>query len=341
MEKQRYNLKDVAKLAGVSLGTASKVINNQYVRPEARLKVEEAMQELDYTPNAIARSLKANSTKTIGIMIPDISSPVVGKVLRGIEKISRDSGYSILLYNTTRNTRLEEDAIQAFMRSQVDGIIYLGNTVGDEIPEGLKRTHVPVVFAMTQYPDKYFSSVTIDNEEAAYHAVTYLCGKGHRRICLLAGEADDPNSGIPRTEGYCRALGEQGISVDPTLIVCGGYRLERGYEDMKRLLGERRDFTAVFAVSDDVAIGAMRAVQEAGLGVPEDLSIVGFDGIEMAEYTFPGLTTVSQPFEKIGEEASRLLVSRMKDGKRGGNLVLPFALQERESVLGLAEETLP
>ena len=328
MEKQRYNLKDVAKLAGVSLGTASKVINNQYVRPEARLKVEEAMQELDYTPNAIARSLKANSTKTIGIMIPDISSPVVGKVLRGIEKISRDSGYSILLYNTTRNTRLEEDAIQAFMRSQVDGIIYLGNTVGDEIAEGLKRTHVPVVFAMTQYPDKYFSSVTIDNEEAAYHAVTYLCGKG-------------PNSGIPRTEGYCRALGEQGIPVDPTLIVCGGYRLERGYEDMKRLLGESRDFTAVFAVSDDVAIGAMRAVQEAGLGVPEDLSIVGFDGIEMAEYTFPGLTTVSQPFEKIGEEASRLLVSRMKDGKRGGNLVLPFALQERESVLGLAEETLP
>ena len=318
MEKQRYNLKDVAKLAGVSLGTASKVINNQYVRPEARLKVEEAMQELDYTPNAIARSLKANSTKTIGIMIPDISSPVVGKVLRGIEKISRDSGYSILLYNTTRNTRLEEDAIQAFMRSQVDGIIYLGNTVGDEIAEGLKRTHVPVVFAMTQYPDKYFSSVTIDNEAAAYHAVTYLCGRGHRRICLLAGEADDP-----------------------TLIVCGGYRLERGYEDMKRLLGERRDFTAVFAVSDDVAIGAMRAVQEAGLRVPEDLSIVGFDGIEMAEYTFPGLTTVSQPFEKIGEEASRLLVSRMKDGKRGGNLVLPFALQERESVLGLAGETLP
>ena len=289
MEKQRYNLKDVAKLAGVSLGTASKVINNQYVRPEARLKVEEAMQELDYTPNAIARSLKANSTKTIGIMIPDISSPVVGKVLRGIEKISRDSGYSILLYNTTRNTRLEEDAIQAFMRSQVDGIIYLGNTVGDEIAEGLKRTHVPVVFAMTQYPDKYFSSVTIDNEEAAYHAVTYLCGKGHRRICLLAGEADDPNSGIPRTEGYCRALGEQGISVDPTLIVCGGYRLERGYEDMKRLLGERRDFTAVFAVSDDVAIGAMRAVQEAGLGVPEDLSIVGFDGIEMAAVSYTHL----------------------------------------------------
>ncbi|WP_368271399.1 substrate-binding domain-containing protein, partial [Enterocloster lavalensis] len=239
------------------------------------------------------------------------------------------------------NTRLEEDAIQAFMRSQVDGIIYLGNTVGDEIAEGLKRTHVPVVFAMTQYPDKYFSSVTIDNEAAAYHAVTYLCGRGHRRICLLAGEADDPNSGIPRTEGYCRALGKQGIPVDPTLIVCGGYRLERGYEDMKRLLGERRDFTAVFAVSDDVAIGAMRAVQEAGLRVPEDLSIVGFDGIEMAEYTFPGLTTVSQPFEKIGEEASRLLVSRMKDGKRGGNLVLPFALQERESVLGLAGETLP
>lgn len=333
MEKQRYNLKDVAKLAGVSLGTASKVINNQYVRPEARLKVEEAMEELAYTPNAIARSLKAHSTKTIGIMIPDISSPIVGKVLRGIEKNSRDSGYSILLYNTTRSARLEMDAIQAFMRSQVDGIIYWGNTVIDEIAEGLKRTNVPVVFAMTQYPDKYFSSVTIDNELAAYHAIKYLCGKGHRRICLLAGEADDPNSGIPRTEGYCRALREQGISVDPSLIVYGGYHLERGYADMKQILGQRDDFTAVFAVADDVAIGAMRALLEAGRRVPEDVSIVGFDGIEMAEYTFPRLTTVSQPFEKIGEEASRLLVSRMKDGKRGGNLVLPFALLERESVL--------
>lgn len=285
--KKQYNLKDVAQRAGVSLGTASKVINNIYVKPESRLKVEAAMRELDYTPNAIARSLKSNSTKTIGVMIPDVSSPVVGKVLKGIEEISRMSGYSILIYNTSRSEAEEKEGIQTFLQNKVAGIIYSGNTVSEDTASALKRTGVPVVFIMTDYPDKAFSSVTIDNQKAAYCAVDYLCSCGHERIIMLAGEKDDPNAGIPRLEGYKRALSANGIQVDEELMFFGGYGLERGYSDMKRILKSKVFFTAVFAASDDLAIGAMKALEEKKIAVPDQVSVMGFDGIEMGRYTIP------------------------------------------------------
>ena len=251
MEKQRYNLKDVAKLAGVSLGTASKVINNQYVRPEARLKVEEAMQELDYTPNAIARSLKANSTKTIGIMIPDISSPVVGKVLRGIEKIGRGSGYSILLYNTTRNTRLEEDAIQAFMRSQVDGIIYLGNTVGDEIAEGLKRTHVPVVFAKKTQTKNIAGEVYTTKVESFTHGRVYdiivskeFLGPDDKVLLI-----DDFLANGKALEGLVALVKDSGAK-----LVGAGIVVEKGFQvggDLLRSEGIRLESLAIVESMDE------------------------------------------------------------------------------------------
>lgn len=330
--KQTYNLKDVAKLAGVSLGTASKVINNIYVRPELRIKVESAMAELNYTPNAIARSLKANTTKTIGIMIPDISSPVVGKILKGIEQVSRMAGYSLLIYNTSRDLNAEKDAIQTFMINKVDGIIYSGNTVTDETAAKLKETRIPVVFVMTDYNSRDFSSVTIDNMEAAFHAVDHLCRCGHSRILMLAGEADDPNAGIPRLAGYQKALAAHGIPYQDSLIFWGGYNLERGFTDMKAALSAGLDFSAVFAVSDDVAIGAMKALNEAGIRVPQDISVMGFDGIDMISYTIPSLTTISQPFEQLGVECTKILIDRMKDGKGNTRLTLPFKLINNASV---------
>lgn len=331
--KPKYNLKDVAQLAGVSLGTASKVINDIYVKPELRIKVESAMEELHYTPNAIARSLKANTTKTMGIMIPDISSPVVGKVLKGIEQVSRQAGYSILIYNTSRNPQSETDAIQTFIRNKVDGIIYSGNTVTDEIAKRLKETGVPVVFVMTDYDSKDFSSVTIDNLDAAFHAVDYLCRCGHKKILMLAGEADDPNAGIPRLEGYKKALQVHELPYEENLIFYGGYHLERGYADMVLALGQKLDFSAVFAVSDDVAIGAMKALSEAGKSVPKDISVMGFDGIDMIDYTVPSLTTISQPFEQLGIECTRILIDRMKDGKGNTRLTLPYRLLDNASVI--------
>ena len=330
--KKTCNLKDVAKLANVSLGTASKVTNGIYVRPELRIRVEEAVRELNYTPNVIARSLKMNSTNTIGIMIADISSPVISKVVKGIEDFNRQKDYNGIIYQTALEVDGEMRGIETFVRNKVDGILFIGNTVEPETARYLKESHVPVVFIMTNYEDEAFSSVTIDNREAACVAVDYLCRKGHRDILILAGKKEDPNAGIPRLEGYQQALAMHNIPLREELIVHGGYRLQRGYEDMRRILAEGIRFSAVFAVSDEVAIGARKALYEQGVRVPEDVSIIGFDGIEMVYYTEPALASISQPFYELGQKASEILMERMKGNDDNVHIVLPFQLIENQSV---------
>lgn len=330
--KETYNLKDVAKLAGVSLGTASKVLNHIYVKPDLRARVEEAVKELNYTPNVIARSLKVNSTKTVGIMIPDISSPVISKVVKGIEDFNRQKGYNGIIYQTALELNGEKQAIETFVRSKVDGIFYIGNTVEAQIAERLKEIRIPVVFIMTSYQDEAFSSVTIDNEQAAFVAVDHLCSRGHKSILMMAGEKDDPNAGEPRLKGYLRALKKHGIEADLDLIHHGGYRLQRGYEDMKGFLRGKREFSALFAVSDEVAIGAVKALLESGIRVPEDVSVFGFDGIEMINYIEPSISSISQPFYELGSEAAKILMSCIGEGKNNIHKVLPFRLIENKSV---------
>ncbi|MDR0922761.1 MAG: LacI family transcriptional regulator [Hungatella sp.] len=330
--KKTYNLKDVAKLAQVSLGTASKVLNHIYVKPDLQARVEAAVKELNYTPNEIARSLKVNSTNTVGIMIPDISSPVISKVVKGIEDFNRQEGYNGIIYQTALEMKIEEQAIETFVRNKVDGILYIGNTVGEEIADRLKKSRIPVVFIMTNYEDPAFSSVTIDNVEAAYSAVDYLCRKGHKQILMLAGEKEDPNAGVPRLRGYLEALKKHGIEPDPSLIRHGGYRLKRGYEDMSRFLLEGKKISALFAVSDEVAIGAVKALFEHQIRVPEDVSVFGFDGIEMIHYSEPTISSISQPFYELGSEAAKILMCCMKEGKGNVHKVLPFQLVENKSV---------
>ena len=330
--KKTCNLKDVAKLANVSLGTASKVTNGIYVRPELRMRVEEAVKELNYTPNIIARSLKMNSTNMIGIMIADISSPVISKVVKGIEDFNRRKDYNGIIYQTALEIDGEMRGIETFVRNKVDGILFIGNTVDPKTARYLKESNVPVVFIMTNYEDEAFSSVTIDNQEAAYVAVDYLCRNKHRDILILAGTKEDPNAGIPRLKGYKKALKKHQIAVRKELIVHGGYRLQRGYEDMQRILAEGTAFTAVFAVSDEVAIGAKKALHENGIRIPEDVSVIGFDGIEMIYYTEPALASISQPFYELGQKASEILMERIKGKHDNVHVVLPFQLIENRSV---------
>lgn len=330
--KETYNLKDVAKLAGVSVGTASKVLNHIYVRPDLQVRVEAAVKELNYIPNVIARSLKVNSTRTVGIMIPDISSPVISKVVKGIEDLNRQEGYNGIIYQTALEMNGEKQAIETFVRSKVDGIFYIGNTVVEPIAEKLKESRIPVVFIMTSYDDPAFSSVTINNEEAAFAGVDYLCRKGHKNILMLAGEKNDPNAGEPRLRGYLKALKKHGIEPNPAFIRHGGYRLQRGYEDMNRFLREQKQFSALFAVSDEVVIGAVKALLEHRVRVPEEVSVMGFDGIEMIHYIEPPLSSISQPFYELGSEAAKILMLCIREKKSNIHIVLPFQLIENKSV---------
>lgn len=330
--KKKYNLKDVAERAEVSLGTASKVINNIYVSPELRIRVESAMKELHYVPNAIARTLKANKSKTIGVMIPDISSSINGKVLRGIEDAGSNAGYSVLISDSNLSEMTEEKVLSLFQESMVDGIIYVSNTVTPKMEEKMLRSGIPVVFIMTGAKSKGFSSVRLDNEAAAHEIVNYLCECNHERILLLAGEREDNNSGLPRVEGYKRALADHGIPFEEELVMYGGYKMERGFNDIETALAKGLEFTAVFAVADDIALGAMKALNLHGRNVPADVSVAGFDGIPVAQYLTPGLCTIEQPFFQFGVEGTKLLINAIERNKSDVHIRLKWKLLKNDSV---------
>lgn len=330
--KKKVNLKDIARHAGVSLGTASKVINNKYVKPDYRIRVESSMKELNYIPNAIARSLKIRSTRTIGVIISDISSPVASNIVAGIEKIGRISGYNLMLYDTKMSQTDEVDAIRIFTEKLVDGIIYTSNTVTDLIANKFLSIDIPVVFIATKYPNDKFSSVTIDNERAAYFAVNYLCQCGHTNISMLSGPFDDPNAGFPRITGFKNALNDNSIKINDMLIVPGDYRLKDGYKGMKEILRVDKNVTAVFCASDEMAIGAIRALNEEGYSVPDDVSVVGFDGIEIINYTNPTITSIKQPLYEFGIEGMKILLDKIDNKKSNINLVLDYTFIENESV---------
>lgn len=331
-EKKACNLKDVAALAGVSLGTASKVANNIYVRPALRIRVEQAMKELNYVPNTIARSLKMKSTKTIGIIIPDISRTVTSKIVQGVDSVGQKAGYSTMICNTQIMEENELSALQTFKEKMVDGIVYTGNTVSEKVAKTLKQINIPVVFVSTSYDDKYFSSVRIDNEKAAFDAVSVLCEKGHTKIAMLAGEKDDLNAGAPRLEGYKKALEARNICVNEDIVLYGQYRAEDGYQNMLKLLEQDQAITAVFCASDDMAIGALRAMKEKDIRVPEDISIMGFDGIDIIDYIYPKIGTVYQPLFEFGTEAAKVLISQIEDKRASADLILEYEIKENDTV---------
>ena len=332
-EKRNSTLKDVALLAGVSLGTASKVANGIYVRPEFRIKVEAAMEELQYVPNTIARSLKMKATKTIGIIVPDISRTVASKIVQGVDAVGQQAGYSTMICSTQIQEKNELSAIKTFAEKMVDGIVYTGNTVSPKVARALKQLGVPVVLVSTYYNDRYFSTVQIDNEKAAYEAVKLLLKHEHREIAMLAGEKDDQNAGEPRLRGYFRALQEYGIKINDSLVKYGHYRALDGYKNMSQLLDEQVDFSAVFCASDDMAFGALKSIAERGLKVPEDISIIGFDGIDMIDYTYPCLGSVYQPLYDFGAEAAKIIISQVEEKRAGTHLILEYKVKANGSVL--------
>ena len=328
------SLKDVAKHAGVGLGTASRVLNNHpSVSGDTRKLVLAVMKELNYEPNAIARSLKLQSTSTIGVIVPDITSAFFPEVVRGIEDAANMYQYNIILCNTDLNHEKEKVALGMLSEKKVDGILFISNTVCKDTAEKFAYMNIPVVLIATRdNTGNDFPSVTIDNEKAAYEAVDYLCRLGHKNICMIAGGFDDPNAGIPRIMGYKKALKDNGISLCDKMIYEGAYNYQSGYTNMLKILELSTIPTAVFVASDIMAIGAAKAILEKGLKIPEDISIFGFDGIEAAEFFYPSISTISQPRYDMGAVAMSLLLKLMnKKQVEEKNLLLRYELIQRES----------
>jgi LacI family transcriptional regulator len=335
--KKRPTQSDVANRAGVSQTTVSYVINNSDIAiPEAtRRRVLMAMEELGYVPNRAARSLRSNKTFTIATIIPDIANPFYPAYQRGIQDVTRQYDYDLILYNTDEQEREELRCLRSLEERQVDGAIVALFHHDHQVLRPLLDRGVALVSLVTgpqDVGDLSLDTIYVDNSAAAYEAVCYLANKGHARIGMIAGSAGTP-ARQRRVHGYQLALSSHHLPHDETIIQGGEFTEQGGYESMKRLLNTSPRITAVFASNDLMAIGAMAAIRQSGLSVPEDIAVVGFDDIPAARLISPPLTTINQFKQQLGRRAAELLFERLSGAVtgEGRSIEMPFELIIRQS----------
>ncbi|ANE47440.1 catabolite control protein A [Paenibacillus swuensis] len=328
---------DVAREAGVSMATVSRVVNNNpNVKPQTRKKVFEAIERLGYRPNAVARGLASKKTTTVGVVIPDISNQIFAEVARGIEDIANMYHYNIILCNADKRKEKEIRVINTLLEKQVDGLLFMGGTVTEEHVQAFRTASVPIVLCATTDEQATIPSVDINHEEAAYDAVHTLLESGHKQIAMISGTLQDQSNGYARYQGYKRALEEAGLALNEEYVRIGNYRYESGVDMMKYFLELPERPSAVFAATDEMAIGAIHAIQDAGLKVPEDVSVISVDNIRMASMVRPQLTTVAQPMYDIGAVSMRLLTKLMKkEPVEQNRVILPHEIIRRASVAQL------
>jgi LacI family transcriptional regulator len=303
-------LHDVARVAGVSIATVSATINHTaYVSPPLQERVRKAIAEVGYHPDAIARSLKTRTTKTLGLIISDISNPFFTSLIRGIEDVANGRGYTLILCNTDERLEKERAYVQLLRSRRVDGVIMAPVGGTEEYVDFDAAAAAPVVFIDRRVPARADAVVT-DNVQGAHDVVRYLIGLGHRRIGVITGLPHISTS-EERLAGYQGALQEAGLQSDPSLVKVGSSRLEGGHQAAQELLATAMRPTAIFATNNLMAIGLMRAVAERGLRCPEDISVACFDDFDWASVFHPRLTTVAQPTYEMGSRAAELLLAHL------------------------------
>jgi LacI family transcriptional regulator len=305
-------IKDVASKAGVSVTTVSHVINKtRFVSEELVERVLAAMQELNYHPNTLARSLRMGETKTIGLIIPDNSNPFFAEISRTVEDIGFERGYSVFLCNSDGLVEKEAAYINMLITKQVDGVVYIPASDSQNHLLGLSARGIPVVVVDRDMPYLDADVVLIDNEQGGYDATRYLLELGHKKIACITGPSQLTPSAA-RVEGYQRALQEASQPVRSEYILPGDFRARGGETAMNNLLKLPETPTAVFSCNDMMAIGALRALRKNNIKVPQQISIIGFDDIDIAAEIVPALTTVAQPAVDLATCAADLLIARLK-----------------------------
>lgn len=312
----KATIKDIAERCGVSITTVSRVINNKAegVGNETRGRIIEAIELLNYQPNSIARSMVTKKTNTIALVIPDICNPFFPELARGVEDCCTREGYNLFLCNTDGSAEKELSHIKFLRERLVDGIIF--TTQNAEEFSGifceLRKDKFPFVFIERYIDDlEDLLGVYVDNSQGMYRAVKFLFENGHRNIAFITGPFNTTNA-VMRFKGFQQAHLELDTDIDYSLVKEGDYKVQSGYRQMKAILEESRGkFTAVIASNDLMAIGACNAIQEAGLRVPEDISVIGFDNISFTDICQPRITTVGIPIYNMGYTASKLLIDTL------------------------------
>ena len=308
-------MKDIARRTGLGLATISSYFNGGNVREKNRIKIEEAIEELHYEVNEVARGLKTNATKTIGVVIPELNNTFCAEIITGMEDILRSHGYATIVCDCRTDKKLEREAIEFLIRRRFDGVI---NMPVDEEGNHLKkfqRTGKPIVLIDRKIQGISCDSVLVDNKKAAEDAVRQFIERGHRYIGIIGGP-----KGIftaqERMAGYYRALEKAGIPVRESLICHGDYTIQGGVQSLEELVQKNPDMTAVFVTNYEMTMGAMIGVNELGIQIPEQLSVIGFDNLQFARACNPKLTIVSQPTDGIAREVARIMLEHLENGKK-------------------------
>lgn len=334
MAAKTPTMKDVARLAGVSVQTVSCVVNGTgSISTRTRQRVLRAIDELNYRPDPIARSMRTRQTRLIGLLVLDITNPVHSVIAEAVESAAHANGYKVILYNVSNSPERERESLEAVAEGLVDGLVIVNSVDRERTLRFLAEEEILSVLIDCQ-SDFTVPTVMVDNVQAGYVATEHLIRLGHRRIAHISGSAPMIIS-QQRLEGYRRALADHGLTYERVVYLMKAswdWDFGSGYRAMRELLeGDPRP-TAVFAASDQMAIGAYRAIVEAGLRIPQDISVVGFDDIEAAAYATPPLTTIRQPFTDMAASAVATLL-RLMDGQRAEETlhILPFELVVRGS----------
>ena len=329
-------------MAGVSIATVSRCINNpEKVTEKTRLKVQKAILETGYSPNTLAQSFRRGRTNLVMVVLPSIGDPFFTDVMRGIRTASKAKGYSVVIEETQFNTMTADEIGAMLVSKQTDGIILLASMspFGTEILSAKSRRRLPIVIGCETISPELaeFPSVHIDNVAAAKEATNYLISQGHRRIAMIYGQASSLLT-KDREYGYRAAMKQARLTIEEGWVVEGELSIEGAIRATRKLLNHQHRPTAIFCANDEMAIGCLHAVKSAGLRVPDDISVMGFDDIRYAEVADPPLTTIGQPAEEIGERVMYRLCREIEDGRNGETTpeIVPHELIVRQSVAGPA-----
>ena len=336
------NISDIARLAGVSKGTVSRVINNskEGVSEETRRRIQQIIKETGYIPNQVAGSLTYSCTKTIGLIIPDIQNMFFPQLVRGIEDCANENGYNLFLCNSDSDIKKEERYLRAFIEKRVDGILLntCGNIQDEPLLKSIIRSNTPIVLLDRRSADFPANpGIYVNNMEAAYDGVSYLIYTGCRKILFLGGPRGVFTS-TERYKGYIKALKDAKLDFNLDYVLFGPYSSAFGYSGAKQLLEKNPDVDGIFASSDAIAFGVIRALHEMEIKVPGQISVVGFDGISFSSDISPSLTTVAQPIYEIGYHAVKKLIACINHEENVEDEYMQTSLIVRESTRQIREE---
>ena len=342
-------MRDVAKLAGVAPITVSRVINDTgYISPETRARVEAAIGELGYVPNTLARSLRSRQTGMLALVLTDVTNPFFTTVARGVEDAASDAGFNLILCNTDESKAKQDKYVQVLLQKQVDGVLLVPARGDAESIRHIRKQGVPVVLLDRRLSraksndydydyvdvdvDVVVDVVRCDSKDGACELVRLLTSLGHRRIAMLSGPPE-VSTAEDRLQGYRQALREAGLTIEAELVHYGEFTVSSGYEMARQALADAPRPTALFAGNNFIAIGALKALRDLQLQVPDDLAMVGFDDLPSGLVVDPFLTAAVQPAYEMGRRATTLLLDRLAraPGEARQEIVLPTEIVIRKS----------